>query len=118
MNKFRSAIRGGAGVAPSTPLVSIKKGGKADGDRLASVEILRDSAHSADHRDDDSHRLARETAIIDYKSERFEVDLINLSGGGAMIEADIRAQHQRDGDAEDHKSQVELKKTLPKVEGA
>jgi hypothetical protein len=89
MNTFRDAILGGAGATPSTPLVSTKKGRKAEGERLGSVEIQRDAPRSADHRDEDRHRLARETATIGYKGKRLEVDLINLSGGGAMIEADI-----------------------------
>jgi hypothetical protein len=89
MNKFRSAILGGSGVVPSTPIVHSKSGGKAEGDRLVSVEIARDAGRSADHRDEDRHRLARETATIGYKGKKFEADLINLSGGGAMIEADI-----------------------------
>ncbi|MBA3834992.1 MAG: hypothetical protein H0X53_03940 [Sphingomonas sp.] len=89
MNKFRSAILGGAGVAPSTPLISGKRGGKAKGDHLNSIDIPRDAARSADHRDEDRHRLARETATIGYKGKMIEIDLINLSGGGAMIEADI-----------------------------
>ena len=89
MNTFRDAILGGAGVAPSTPLVSNKKGRKAEGERLGSVEIPRDAGRSADHRDEDRHRLARETATIEYKGKRLDVDLINLSGGGAMIEGAI-----------------------------
>ncbi|MDQ3075313.1 MAG: PilZ domain-containing protein [Pseudomonadota bacterium] len=89
MNKFRAAILGGGGVAPSTPLVTGKRGGKADGEHLASVDIPRDASRSIDHRDEDRHRLARETATIGYKGKLTEVDLINLSGGGAMIEADI-----------------------------
>jgi hypothetical protein len=89
MNKFRSAILGGSAVVPSTPIVHSKSGGKAEGDRLVSVEISRDAARSADHRDEDRHRLARETATISYKGKKLEADLINLSGGGAMIEADI-----------------------------
>ncbi len=89
MNKFRSAILRGTKSAPSTPLVATKKGRKASGDDLNSVSIARETQRSADHRDEDRHRLARETATIAYKSKRLEVDLINLSGGGAMIEADI-----------------------------
>jgi PilZ domain len=89
MNKFRSAILGGGLHAPANPLVVDKHGRKAVGDQLASVEIPRDSARNADHRDEDRHRLARETATVGYKGRTLEVDLINLSGGGAMIEADI-----------------------------
>ena len=89
MNKFRSAILGGAGAPSMGPIVASKSGRNAEGDRLASVEIPRDAGRSADHRDEDRHRLARETATIGYKGKKFTADLINLSGGGAMIEADI-----------------------------
>jgi len=89
MNKFRSAILGGAGAGSAGPLVSTKKGRNAEGERLASVEIPRDTGRSTDHRDEDRHRLARETAVIGYKGSKLPADLINLSGGGAMIEADI-----------------------------
>jgi hypothetical protein len=89
MNKFRSAVLGGSAVPPPTPLVSAKSGRNAESERLASVEIPRDAGRSADHRDEDRHRLARETAVIGYKGRKYTADLINLSGGGAMIEADI-----------------------------
>ena len=90
MNKFRSAILGGGpAYAPSSPLVGVKKGGKAESDRIGSVEIARGAERSADHRDEDRHRLARETAVIGFQGKKFTADLINLSGGGAMIEADI-----------------------------
>jgi len=90
MNKFRSAILGGAGAPSFGPLVSSKSGRNAEAERLESVEIPRDAGRSADHRDEDRHRLARETATIGYKGKKLTVDLINLSGGGAMIEADIK----------------------------
>lgn len=89
MNKFRSAVLGGIPAAAVNPRVLDKQGGKAVGDQLNSVEIARDSLRSADHRDEDRHRLARETATVGYKGRKMEVDLINLSGGGAMIEADL-----------------------------
>ncbi len=89
MNKFRSAILGGAGTVPSTPLVTAKRGGKAEGDKLNSIEVAREASRSADHRDEDRHRLARETATIGYKGKKLTADLVNLSGGGAMVEADI-----------------------------
>lgn len=89
MNKFRLGVLGGGKPAPATPLVTTKRGGKADGDRLDSIAVTRDAPRSADHRDGDRHRLARETATITYKGRSIEVDLVNLSGGGAMIEAAI-----------------------------
>ena len=64
MNRFRSTIRGGASGASATPSAN-------------------------DHRDEVRHRLARETATIAYNGVTLEVDLVNLSGGGAMIEAAI-----------------------------
>lgn len=42
-----------------------------------------------DHRNVLRHRLARETATIEYQGAKSQVDLINLSGGGAMIEATV-----------------------------
>ena len=45
-----------------------------------------------DHRDEVRHRLTRETAAVEYDGAMLEVDLINLSGGGAMIEADMNPQ--------------------------
>ena len=61
MTRIRSTIFGGAPAAPS----------------------------ANDPRDEVRHRLARETATIAYDGAMIEVDLINLSGGGAMIEADL-----------------------------
>ena len=65
MNKFRSTILGGTQGVPAT-------------------------AKSNDHRDAVRHSLARETATIDFEGKALVVDLVNLSGGGAMIEADIK----------------------------
>ena len=67
MNKFRSTILGGASGVPATPSAN-------------------------DHRDEVRHCLARETATIGFNGATLEVDVINLSGGGAMIEADISPQ--------------------------
>ena len=90
MNSFRSAILKGQSAEPSNPLVSAKRGKDAASDDLTSVGIPRDAARSANHRDGDRHRLAAETASIVFKRKTHEVELINLSGGGAMIRADIR----------------------------
>ena len=80
MTKFRSTLLDGAGVGPATP--------SRIGKSLNNV-FNSDAKRFADHRGAVRHRLARETATIGFKGETLEVDLINLSGGGAMIEADI-----------------------------
>ncbi|MCY7339818.1 MAG: PilZ domain-containing protein [Sphingomonas bacterium] len=90
MNKFRSSILGGKSAVIVNPVVAEKHGSEAVGDDLASVGIPRDASRTANHRDDDRHRLHGESASIRYKSEIHEVELINLSGGGAMIRADIK----------------------------
>ena len=89
MNKFRSAIMSGNGLHPKNPLVSEKNARGATEDDLSSVEVPRSEERSANHRDDDRHRLDRERACARFAGEEHEVDLINLSGGGAMIRADF-----------------------------
>lgn len=89
MNSFRSAILSGKGLHPKNPLVNEKQGRGAEFDDLSSVEVPRSESRSADHRDDDRHRLEQEVARARFDGEEHEVDLINLSGGGAMIRADF-----------------------------
>ena len=89
MNKFRSAILSGNGLHPKNPLVREKNARGATEDDLSSVEVPRSEVRSANHRDDDRHRLEQEVARARFDGEEHEVDLINLSGGGAMIRADF-----------------------------
>ncbi len=89
MNSFRSAILSGLGLHPKNPLVRDKEARGASEDDLTSVEVPRSESRSANHRDDDRHRLDQEVARARFASEEHEVDLINLSGGGAMIRADF-----------------------------
>jgi hypothetical protein len=89
MNNFRSAILSGNGLYPKNPRVHGKKGRGASEDDLTSVEVPRFEKRMHDHRDDDRHRLNQETARARFKDKEYEVDLINLSGGGAMIRCDF-----------------------------
>lgn len=88
MNSFRKAILSGQGLKGDPVAHSkIRKG--AETDDLTSVDVSRSEARSQDHRDDDRHRLDHETATVRFDGEEHQVDLINLSGGGAMIRADF-----------------------------
>lgn len=87
MNKFRSAILSGKGEASVNPLVTDKQPRGSDQDMLSSVNVQRQEIRTADHRAGDRHRLAAETAQARYRGKTHQVELINLSSGGAMIAA-------------------------------
>ncbi len=89
MNSFRKAILSGKGPHSGDPLQHEKQARGADSDDLSSVEVSRSESRSQDHRDDDRHRLDHELATVRFDGEEHQVDLINLSGGGAMIRADF-----------------------------
>jgi hypothetical protein len=58
-------------------------------DALDDVVVPRAESRRGDHRDLDRHRLAAETASVRYGGRTYEVELINLSAGGAMIRCDF-----------------------------
>lgn len=90
MNSFRSAIMSGKGLHSGNPLVPDKQARGAAEDDLSSVEVPRSEARTHNQRDDDRHRLDQERATARFDGEEHEIDLINLSGGGAMIRADFQ----------------------------
>ena len=90
MNSFRSALDKGAGLHPSGPTMPSKKPSGATEDKgLHSIPVAREEVRSVNHRDDDRHRLQAEQAVIRVGAKRHSVELINLSGGGAMIRTDV-----------------------------
>ena len=90
MNSFRSSVLGGKAPVIVNPVVSIKQGHDAKAEALGSVDIPRDAVRTANHRDSDRHRLQQEVATIIVKGKPIDVELINLSGGGAMIRCDLK----------------------------
>lgn len=89
MNNFRSAILSGKGLHPKNPVVHDKNARGASEDDLTSVEVPRSEERTHNHRDDDRHRLDHETARARFEGVEHDVDVINLSGGGAMIRCDF-----------------------------
>ncbi len=90
MNSFRSALNKGEGLHPSGPLMPGKKRSGADEAKgLGSVSVPRDTVRAANHRDDDRHRLRAEVATLKVRRKSHQVELVNLSGGGAMIRTDV-----------------------------
>lgn len=81
---IRAKIFGAAGVAEE-PLLKRKtpKGAKAD--ELHSIKVPRETRRQSNTRGKDRHRLIGERARVTYNDTDFEVELVNLSGGGAMV---------------------------------
>lgn len=81
-----------AGRAAEEPLLRAKKRGRtapstaAEDESFATVDVKREALRMANHRGGDRHRLPQETVDVLRDGARQTATLINLSGGGAMIE--------------------------------
>ena len=85
---IRAKVYGGAQAAEE-PLIKAKKPKGAKADTLHSVSVARETRRASNGRSEDRHRLTDERAKITHSGTDYEVDLINLSGGGAMIASDL-----------------------------
>lgn len=86
---IRAKIYGG-GDAAEEPILKAKKPKGAKADTLHSVAVPRETKRASDSRTGDRHRLTDERARLTYKGRDFGVELINLSGGGAMVESSFK----------------------------
>src|SRR5690349_14375045 len=86
---IRAKIFGGSAGADQGPVLPAKKPKGAKADMLNSVAVSREEARRGDTRGADRHRLPHEQVGVAYKGKRHDVQLINLSGGGAMVEGDF-----------------------------
>jgi hypothetical protein len=89
MNDFRDRVLGGKPL--HEPLLRAKKvrGGTsvaAEEESFAELTIPRDETRRVNHRDSDRHRLDGAEAEVVHGGRTQRVTLVNLSGGGAMIE--------------------------------
>ena len=88
MNSFRKAVLAGKGLK-GDPVVQQKSKRGAAQDDISSVEVPREETRSSDRRENDRHRLEQDTVTVRFDKKVYQADLINLSGGGAMIRADF-----------------------------
>lgn len=89
MNSFRSALENGTAGKPRNPLMPEKKpSATGDHDSLTSLSVNREAKRTANHRDGDRHRLATERVTLKAGRKSHDVELVNLSGGGAMVRTD------------------------------
>ena len=87
---IRSKIFGGGKSEDESPVVQSKKPKGAKPDTLHSIAVSREVARQADTRDEDRHRLPDEQVRVSYHDRDRQVQLINLSGGGAMVAGDFQ----------------------------
>lgn len=86
---IRAKIFGGKDEARPSPLVSAKKPRGAKADALHSIAVSREEARRGDTRGADRHRLPEQAVHVAHEGVAHDVQLINLSGGGAMVEGDF-----------------------------
>lgn len=90
MNKLRHQILAGE-IPERRSLLGTKrtKGANADAG-LTSVAISREESRKTHMRDGDRHRLHAEHQVhVKHKRKSYTVQLVNLSGGGAMIAGEL-----------------------------
>src|SRR5689334_86127 len=86
---IRAKVFGDRGADEGTPLVATKAPKGAKTDSIATVAVARAHGRRADTRGGDRHRLSDQQAQATHKRKSHHVELINVSGGGAMIEGDF-----------------------------
>ncbi|HWI88215.1 MAG TPA: PilZ domain-containing protein [Sphingomicrobium sp.] len=83
---FRTRI---FGPGADEPLLPIKRPKGAKFDTLGSVIVSRAETRRGNARGGDRHRLTSEQAILRHGDHEYIIHLVNLSGGGAMIQGEF-----------------------------
>lgn len=86
MNHFRNGI---LGVPVEEQLLGRKRPRNRGTTALSDVAVTRQETRRVDSRAGDRHRLPAQPVTLVYKRKKYAAELINLSGGGAMVESDI-----------------------------
>lgn len=80
------------GPGADDPLLATKKPKGARSECLDSVLVHRAECRRGNGRNRDRHRLSNEYAILRNVGHTIEVEIVNLSAGGAMIRGDLELQ--------------------------
>lgn len=70
-------------------LIKEKRPTKPDSKGLCGIVIAREESRRTNSRDHDRFRLTGATFKLSYEGKDYDAELVNLSGGGAMIGADF-----------------------------
>ena len=80
------------GPGADDPLLSTKKPKGAKAEALDTSLIRRTECRRGNGRSSDRHRLTSEQVLLRHNGQEFAIELVNLSGGGAMIRGDLELQ--------------------------
>lgn len=80
------------GAGADDPLLPNKKPRGAQRDALNSISITRMESRRGNARSGDRHRLKAEQAVLRHDGTDHSVELVNVSGGGAMVRAELELQ--------------------------
>ena len=90
MHDLRSAILSGEGVRPHTPIATKQpKKAQASLGSLTAIPVKREESRLSNERREERHRDILSGALIYFRRRKYEVTVINVSAGGAMVEAQI-----------------------------
>ncbi|HEX6218881.1 MAG TPA: PilZ domain-containing protein, partial [Sphingomicrobium sp.] len=89
MNNIRQQIFGGERQERRSLLGTKRKKGADADSGLMSVAIPRAETRVSDSREGDRHRLTDEEVTVKHGRKSYRVELVNLSGGGAMVAGDF-----------------------------
>jgi hypothetical protein len=89
MNSIREQIFGGERAERRSLLGAKRKKGADASSGLTSVAIPREETRTSDSREGDRHRLNGEQVTVKHGRKNHNVELVNLSGGGAMVAGEL-----------------------------
>ena len=84
---FRATVLGGRNAPKTCRSQSQEAQGSEGSGDLTGTVVPRAETRRGDTGDQDRHRLIDQRAVVTFEGDRHTVELINLSGGGAMIAA-------------------------------
>jgi hypothetical protein len=82
-NSFRAAVL--SGVKPALVVTNKNPQREGGGGALEHVKVPRSEVRRGNHRNSDRHRLSGEAAGVLWNGREYDVEVVNLSSGGAMI---------------------------------
>ena len=89
-NSFRAALGREPGASPVVTAKKARADHGAEG--LQAVSVPRSEGRRTNQRGDDRLRLTDGQAQVRIRRKKHQVELINLSDGGAMVEGDFNAK--------------------------